>query len=158
MSADGFEHYDTWRCSPPSDEHPDPPDPHEACERLAEDQQAEIAQLHNHIDELETQMAHESAPMTYAELFAAVAQRVAHTIAIGVQSWRHVDVDGEVAIRTRWSIYWFAGTPETCKAAHGDTAEAALAALDAALCAPLDGPVTDATGIGHLVGAAEVAP
>jgi hypothetical protein len=56
--TDGFAQYDQWKCAGPAgDEHSDPPDPHEQCEREIEELHAEIAQLHSRIDELEIELA-----------------------------------------------------------------------------------------------------
>jgi hypothetical protein len=96
-----------------------------------------------------------SSPMTYAELFAAVAQRVGTTFSIHVQTFRHVR-GADSAITTEWSISWH--PLSACKIVFGDSAESALAALDAALTAPLPSPVADQTGVGELVGAAIGAP
>ncbi len=53
MSADGFEGYDVWKCTEPAPECPDPADPHEECELTIARLEAEIAQLHRRIEELE---------------------------------------------------------------------------------------------------------
>ena len=48
---------DDWRCTEPAPTEPDAPDPHEQCEIELERLEAEIAQLHARIDELEIENA-----------------------------------------------------------------------------------------------------
>jgi len=63
--TDGFANYDSWKCAGPvGDEHPDPPDPHEDCERRLEQLEAdndaltaELGLRDRRIEELETENA-----------------------------------------------------------------------------------------------------
>ncbi len=139
---DGFEQYDSWKCDP-ARERPDPPDPHEQCERVIERLQAELDAARR--------------PLTYAELFAAVGARVprASSFAVEVQTWCWRDIDGHDAKpETRWRISWFEpvdGKNES-RGVDGASAREALQALYAAV------PFADATGIGDLVGEGKVTP
>lgn len=70
--------------------------------------------------------------MTYAELFAAVAQRLGpdKTFAIEVQTFRHVYDDGEHELDTEWCIAVIRGKDDV-ERYPGPTALIALSALSA---------------------------
>ena len=103
-----------------------------------------------------------TARMGYAELFAAIAQRYAGSFHIGVGTWRHVHSDGESVVTTKWDIAFDIARGEPvegrpgCRIATGATPDEALAAFDAALCAPISAPAGDQTGVSELIGTAEV--
>ena len=136
---DGFEQYDLDKCSPPVEEHPDPPDPHDQCER-------EIEQLHRTVTELAAQ---KPLPVTYRDLFAAVSARgTPGSFVIRVETWCHTPLSD---VASRWQISWFAN-PHDCRTVGGATAAEAFARF----CA--EQPAADRTGIGDLVGEGKVTP
>jgi hypothetical protein len=150
--SDGFEGYDVHKCSAPDGEHPDPPDPHDDCER-------EIVELRSTLDELETELAAAQPPLTYAELFAAVAARIParSPFSVEVRTWLWRDLDGLGAVpETSWRIGWFDRADEngkhSSKGVDGATAREALQKLYEAV------PLVDATGVGGLVGDGKVTP
>lgn len=137
----------------------EPADPHAQCELQLEEQDAEIAQLHRRIAELERELAAALGKacehMTYAELFAAVGQLEVNTYVVRVETWRHVIPDIASEVESEWAVSGRAG--EAWVHSKGRTAQQALAQFRGALPLP---PVdtTDATGIGELVGDASVGP
>lgn len=113
--SDGFALYDQWKCAGPTDEHPDPPDPHEQCER--------------EIEALETELAAARKPLTYRELFDAVGARFAGTYRIGVESWCYTPLRMTEGVTSTWSINWFPtpGNAKDCRLVTGATAADAFA-------------------------------
>jgi hypothetical protein len=105
----------------PVQQYPDPPDPHEACER-------DIAHL-----ESELKAATLAArPISFAELHALVAALVGdRTYSVSVQTWRHLGGRSE----TTWAIAWFPddSNPKLCRRFDAPTAARVYELLRAAV-------------------------
>jgi hypothetical protein len=119
----GFEGYDQHKCTEPAPQHPDPPDPHEACER-------EIARIEAEVEAAK----HAPRALTMLELHALVGALLPdESYILDVTVHHSVSTYAQTTDTLHWRLSYGFGRPSNCTQVNASTAAELYAKLRAAL-------------------------